>query len=141
MGQHTTPMQEALQKCLCAIQRQRRNISNNQKRIRKMKTIICKFKSDGKDVKKTAIINDSLDTLSISKKSEATDIIEPDTFDYEEWSIYFEVTDTLAYEVVFKYDQESHIKTLKPIKAITWDGTDIDHVVITDVQKVSITIR
>ena len=63
-----------------------------------MKTIICKFKSDGKDVKKTAIINDSLDTLSISKKSEATDIIEPDTFDYEEWSIYFEVTDTLAYE-------------------------------------------
>ena len=106
-----------------------------------MKTIICKFKSDGKDVKKTAIINDSLDTLSISKKSEATDIIEPDTFDYEEWSIYFEVTDTLAYEVVFKYDQESHIKTLKPIKAITWDGTAIDHVVITDVQKVSITIR
>ena len=106
-----------------------------------MKTIICKFKSDGKDVKKTAIINDSLDTLSISKKSEATDIIEPDTFDYEEWSIYFEVTDTLAYEVVFKYDQESHIKTLKPSKAITWDGTDIDHVVITDVQKVSVTIR
>ena len=141
MGDHTTPMQETLQKCLCSIQRQRRNISNNQKRIRKMKTIICKFKSDGKDVKKTAIINDSLDTLSISKKSEATDIIEPDTFDYEEWSIYFEVTDTLAYEVVFKYDQESHIKTLKPIKAITWDGTDIDHVVITDVQKVSITIR
>ena len=141
MGQHTTSMQETIQKCLCAIQRQRRNISNNQKRIRKMKTIICKFKSDGKDVKKTAIINDSLDTLSISKKSEATDIIEPDTFDYEEWSIYFEVTDTLAYEVVFKYDQESHIKTLKPIKAITWDGTDIDPVVITDVQKVSITIR
>ena len=141
MGDHTTQMQETLQKCLCSIQRQRRNISNNQKRIRKMKTIICKFKSDGKDVKKTAIINDSLDTLSISKKSEATDIIEPDTFDYEEWSIYFEVTDTLAYEVVFKYDQESHIKTLKPIKAITWDGTDIDHVVITDVQKVSVTIR
>ena len=141
MGEHTTSMQETLQKRICAIQRQRRNISNNQKRNRKMKTIICKFKSDGKDVKKTAIINDSLDTLSISKKSEATDIIEPDTFDYEEWSIYFEVTDTLAYEVVFKYDQESHIKTLKPIKAITWDGTDIDHVVITDVQKVSITIR
>jgi hypothetical protein len=141
MGEHTTSMQETLQKRLCAIQRQRRNISNNQKRTRKMKKIICKFKSDGKEVSKTAIINDSLDTLSISKKSEATDIIEPDTFDYEEWSIYFEVTDTLAYEVVFKYDQESHIKTLKPIKAITWDGTDIDHVVITDVQKVSITIR
>ena len=141
MGQHTTSMQETLQKRICAIQRQRRNISNNQKRNRKMKTIICKFKSDGKEVSKTAIINDSLDTLSISKKSEATDIIEPDTFDYEEWSIYFEVTDTLAYEIVFEYDQESHIKTLKPIKAITWDGTDIDHVVITDVQKVSVTIR
>ena len=44
-----------------------------------MKTIICKFKSDGTVIRKTAVINDSLDTLSKSKRNEATDIIEPDT--------------------------------------------------------------
>ena len=106
-----------------------------------MKTIICKFKSDGTDIRKTAVINDSLDGLSKSKKNEATDIIEPDTLDFEGWCIYFEITDTLAYEVMFVYDQKNSIKTLKPVKAITWDGSDIDHVVITDVQAVSITIR
>ena len=114
-----------------------------------MKTIICKFKSDGTDIRKTAVINDSLDTLSKSKKNEATDIIEPDTLDFEGWCIYFfegwciyfEITDTLAYEVMFVYDQENGIKTLKPVKAITWDGSDIDHVAITDVQAVSVTIR
>ena len=102
-----------------------------------MKTIICKFKSDDTDIRKTAVINDSLDTLSKSKRNEATDIIEPDTLDFEGWCIYFEITDTLAYEVMFVYDQENGIKT----KAITWDGSDIDHVAIIDVQTVSVTIR
>jgi len=106
-----------------------------------MKTIICKFKSDGTDIRKTAVINDTLDGFSKSKKNEATDIIEPDTLDFEGWCIYFEITDTLAYEVMFAYDQENDIKTLKPVKAITWDGSDIDHVAITDVQAVSVTIR
>ena len=106
-----------------------------------MKTIICKFKSDGTDIRKTAVINDSLDGLSKSKKNEATDIIEPDTLDFEGWCIYFEITDTLAYEVMFVYDQENGIKTLKPVKGITWDGSDVDHVSITDVQAVSVTIR
>jgi len=106
-----------------------------------MKTIICKFKSDGTDIRKTAVINDSLDGLSKSKKNEATDIIEPDTLDFEGWSIYFEITDTLAYEAMFEYDQENDIKTLKPIKAITWDGSDIDHVAIIDEQTLSVTIR
>ena len=91
-----------------------------------MKTIICKFKSDGTDIRKTAVIND---------------IIEPDTLDFEGWCIYFEITDTLAYEVMFVYDQENGIKTLKPVKAITWDGSDIDHVAITDVQEANVTIR
>ena len=60
---------------------------------------------------------------------------------FEGWCIYFEITDTLAYEVMFVYDQENGIKTLKPVKAITWDGSDIDHVAITDVQAVCVTIR
>ena len=105
-----------------------------------MKTIICKFMSDGKVVKKTAIINDSLNELSKSKKNEATDIIEPDTLDYEGWCIFFELTDTLGYEVMFEYDQENDVKTLKPVKAITWEGPEPDKVTITDVQKVSVTI-
>ena len=105
-----------------------------------MKTIVCKFKSDGKEIRKTAIINDSLDALSKSKRNEATDILEPDTVDYEGWCIFFEVTDTLAYEIMFGYDRENDTKTLKPVKAITWDGSDIDHVVITDVQEVSVRI-
>ncbi len=42
---------------------------------------------------------------------------------------------------MFEYDQENGIKTLKPVKAITWDGSDIDHVAITDVQAVCVTIR
>ena len=37
-----------------------------------MKTIICKFKSDGKDVKVTAVINDALTELSKSKKKKVT---------------------------------------------------------------------
>ena len=102
-----------------------------------MKTIICKFKSDGTVIRKTAVINDSLDALSKSKRNEATDIIEPDTLDFEGWCIYFEITD----KVMFVYDQENGIKTLKPVKAITWDGSDIDHVAIIDVQTVSVTIR
>ena len=75
-----------------------------------MKTIICKFKSDGTVIRKTAVINDTLDALSKSKRNEATDIIEPDTLDFEGWCIYFEITDTLAYEVMFVYDQENGIK-------------------------------
>jgi hypothetical protein len=106
-----------------------------------MKTIICKFKSNGTDIRKIAVINDSMDALSKSKKNEATDILEPDSVDFEGWCIFFEITDTLAYEVMFEYDQENDVKTLKPIKAITWDGADIDHVVITDVQVVHVIVR
>lgn len=106
-----------------------------------MRTIICEFKSNGKGIIKTAVIDDSLDVLSKSYKNEATDIIEPNMLDFEGWSIYFDITDTLAYEVMFVYDQENGIKTLKPIKAITWDGYDIDHVTITDEQAVYVTIR
>lgn len=106
-----------------------------------MKTIICKFKSNGTVVTKTAVISDSLDSLSKSKKNEATEIIEPDDIDFEGWSLYFGITDTLVYEIMFKYDEENDIKKLKPIKAITWDGDDIDHVAIIDVQRVSVTVR
>lgn len=101
-----------------------------------MKTIICKFKSDGTYIRKTAIINDKLDYLSKSKENEATDILNPYELDYEGWSICFDITDTLSYEVVFEFDKENSIKTLKPIKAITWIES-----AIMDVQEVQVLVR
>lgn len=107
-----------------------------------MKTIICNFKSDGKDVKMTAILNDNLTDFSKSKKNEATDIMQPEELDNENaWAIFFEVTETLGYEVQFEYDREEDRQTFKPIKAITWDGSEPDKVTITDVQNVTVTIK
>lgn len=84
-----------------------------------MKTITCTFKSEGKTIKKTAILSDSLDRLSESKRNEATDILigcREDGY----WSIIFEEEedDAKMYEIEFKYDEE---KTLTPIKALTWE--------------------
>lgn len=105
-----------------------------------MKTIICKFKSEGKTVKKTAILTDSLDELSKSKKNEATDIVEAGTYNsFKFWSIYFEASEALGYEVEFKYNHKNYVKTLIPIKAITWGGDDAG--VVIDAQRVSVTIR
>ncbi len=107
-----------------------------------MKTIICKFKSDGKDVKKTAIFGDCLLFLSKSKKNEATDILQPEELDNENaWAIFFAVTETLGYEVQFEYDLEENRQTFNPIKAITWDGSEPDKVTITDVQNVTVTVK
>ena len=104
-----------------------------------MVTIICKFKSEGEDIRKTAILNDTFDKLSNSKKNEATDIIQPHSLDYDGWGVYFEVSDALGYEVLFNYDREHFVKTLIPDRAITWGGDHVD--VIIDVQNVDVTIR
>ena len=104
-----------------------------------MKTIICNFKSDGKDIRKTAILNDCLTELSKSKRNEATDILEPGYPGDNIWGIVFEVTETLSYEVNFKYKE--YQKTLEPVKAITWDGSRPDNVTITDVQKLTVTVK
>jgi len=103
-----------------------------------MKTIICKFKSEGVEIRKTAILNDALNELSESKKNEAFDIYMED---YGEgcWSVFFEGEPGTQYEVQFKFDTENRQKTLEPIKAVTWGGGDAG--VVTDSQKVSVTIR
>ena len=59
-----------------------------------MKTIKCTFLSEEKVIKKTAILTDSLEDMSKSKKNEATDFIEPDTLDFEAWGILFEESET-----------------------------------------------
>lgn len=100
-----------------------------------MITIRCTFKSEGETIKKTAILSDSLDRLSESKKNEATDLI----IDCQEdgyWSIIFEEEeDVKQYEIEFKYDDDDE-RTLTPIKAITWEND-----VITDVQFAKVIIK
>lgn len=104
-----------------------------------MKTIQFTFKSNGENVKVTAVINDKLTELSKSKKNQATDIIEEDMYEGDAWALFFEANDNLGYEIQMKLDKNS-CRTLIPIKAITWVGGDDDSV-IADVQKVKITIK
>lgn len=100
-----------------------------------MKSIKCTFKSNGEDVTVTAIINDELSELSKSKRNQATDIIEDFIKEDEVWCLFFEISPSLGYEIQFKVDKNG-TKTLKPVKAITWEGGD--DAVITDVQNVTV---
>lgn len=103
-----------------------------------MKSIKCTFKSNGEDVTVTAIINDELSELSKSKRNQATDIIDDFIKEDEVWCLFFEISPSLGYEIQFKVDKNG-TKTLKPVKAITWEGGD--DAVITDVQNVTVKIK
>ena len=100
-----------------------------------MKSIKFTFKSNGEDVTVTAIINDELSELSKSKRNQATDIIDDFIKEDEVWCLFFEISPSLGYEIQFKVDKNG-TKTLKPVKAITWEGGD--DAVITDVQNVTV---
>ncbi len=100
-----------------------------------MKSIKCTFKSNGEDVTVTAIINDELSELSKSKRNQATDIIDDFIKEDEVWCLFFEISPSLGYEIQFKVDKNG-TKTLKPVKAITWEGGE--DAVITDVQNVTV---
>lgn len=104
-----------------------------------MKTIKFTFKSNGDNITKTAVISDDLSTLSKSKKNEATDIIDDSITEEGIWIIFFEVSDHLLYEVQLKLDFNGN-KTLKGLKAITWESEHGDSV-ITDEQRVKITVK
>lgn len=104
-----------------------------------MKTIICKFKSNGERITTTAIVTDDLSALSKSKKNEATYIIDHYTDEEEVWILYFEKSDRLDYEVQLKVDKDGN-KTFKGHKAITWEGSNGDSI-ITDVQAVRIIVK
>lgn len=106
-----------------------------------MKQITCKFKSNGEDITVTGIVSDDLSELSQSKKNQATDIIDDYIDDDGVWMLYFEMNSNLGYEIQFKAKTEDGetLKTLKPVKAITWGGGE--DAVITDVQKVTVKFR
>ena len=105
-----------------------------------MKTVKCTFKSNGENITVTAIINNELSELSKSRKNQATDIIDDFIQEEEVWCLFFEMSPSLEYEIQFKVEKDSLQKTLKPVKAVTWEGSDDDSV-ITDVQKVSVNIK
>lgn len=100
-----------------------------------MITIKCKFISEDKLVKKTAVLSDDLRSLSQSKKNECCDI-QHETFVDGYWSIFFEGEPGVQYEVEFKFDRANSQETLEPVKAITWHND-----VIVDVQSVGVTIK
>lgn len=93
--------------------------------------------SNGEQVNLTAIINDELSELSSSKKNQATDIINDLIMEDNIWCLFFEITDTLSYEIEFK--AESECKTLIPVKAITWEGGE--DAIISDVQNVKVIVK
>ena len=100
-----------------------------------MKTIKCQFKSNGKTVKKVAILKDDLQKLSTSRKNECYEV-SSEEWDDGIWSLLFEETPGILYEVQLAFDTGNRQKTLRPIKAITWEED-----IITDVQEVKVTIR
>ncbi len=89
-----------------------------------MVTLKLTFESEGKTIKRTAIITDDLTDLSTSKKNQAVDLITNSYWDGY-WSLIFEDGNT-QYEVEFEFDKENREPTLKPRKAITW----VDDVVV-----------
>ena len=106
-----------------------------------MITLELTFLSNGETVKKTAVLDDTLTELKQRhRNNQATDLIldfvnEPEGY----WALYFDVSDTLGYEVQFKIEPVTRKASMMPTKAITWSGHD--HDTITDVQKVQCKIR
>lgn len=100
-----------------------------------MKTIKCRFTSNGMAVKKTAILTDTLNELSNSQRNEAFDIFS-ECWAEGYWSVFFEGEPGTQYEIEFKFDTKNIQKTLEPIKAITWEND-----IITDEQAVSVTTK
>lgn len=100
-----------------------------------MTTITVQFQSNGQKVKKTAILTDTLDELSKSQKNECFDF-QIETWADGYWSLFFEGEPGTQYEIEMEFDTDNRQQTLKPIKAITWEGD-----VITDVQTATAKIR
>lgn len=98
-----------------------------------MITLRLSFQSEGREIRKTAIVTDDLTDLSTSKKNQAIDII-TNSYEFGYWSLIFEDGDT-QYEIEFEFDMNKLVPTTNPRKAITWRDD-----VVVDAQKVTIKI-
>ena len=101
-----------------------------------MKTIICKFKSNGNNIAKTAILSNDLKTISKSKHNQALDIVYEENYDLDTWCIVFPGMNSV-YECHFKVID--NVRTLNPVKAVTWIGRDLD--VCDDTQALTVNIK
>ena len=98
-----------------------------------MITMRLSFQSEGKEIRKTAIVTADLTDLSVSKKNQAVDVI-TNSYEFGYWSLIFEDVDT-QYEIEFEFDMNELVTTTNPRKAITWRDD-----VVVDAQKVTIKI-
>ena len=90
-----------------------------------MITLRLSFQSEGKEIRKTAIVTDDLIDLSTSKKNQAVDVI-TNSYQFGYWSLIFEDGDT-QYEIEFEFDMNKLVPTTNPRKAITWrDDVAVD---------------
>lgn len=101
-----------------------------------MKTICIKFKSEGKTIKKTAVLTDDLSELSKSSKNQAYDI-DLGLSELGTWSLLFEADNGGMYEVAFAYYTVNEQQTLTPEIVITWSK----HGIITDEQDFDVRIN
>ena len=101
-----------------------------------MKTISIKFQSDGKTIKKTAVLTDDLSNLSKCSKNQAYDI-DLGLSELGTWSLLFETDNGGLYEVAFAYDTVNEQQTLAPEVAITWN----EYGVILDEQSFSVSVK
>lgn len=101
-----------------------------------MKTICIKFQSEGKTVKKSAVLTNDLSELSESRKNQAYDIDFGLSNDGT-WSLLFEADNGGLYEAVFAYDRENEQQTLVPEVAITWNEDGV----ILDEQSFSVSVK
>ena len=81
------------------------------------------FQSEGKEIRKTAIVTDNLTDLSASKKNQAVDII-TNSYEFGYWSIIFEDGDT-QYEIEFEFDINELVPTTNPRRAIRWGDNGV----------------
>lgn len=98
-----------------------------------MITLRLSFQSEGREIRKTAIVTDDLTDLSTSKKNQAVDVI-TNSYEFGYWSLIFEDGD-IQYEIEFEFDMDELVPTTNPRKAITWRDD-----VVVDAQKVTIKI-
>lgn len=101
-----------------------------------MKTICIKFLSEGKTIKKTAVLTDDLSELSKSSKNQAHDI-DLGLSELGTWSLLFEADNGGMYEVAFAYYTVNEQQTLTPEIVITWSK----HGIITDEQDFDVRIN
>lgn len=100
-----------------------------------MRTLRISFVVDGKNVLRTAILTNDLSELSKSKKNQCDYILDDSVLEGF-WCLVFNESDTLQYEVEFKYDTDAYLKSIEPVKCIVWESDVIADVVKFNIEEI-----